>query len=118
MLSFYSLQLSEKEINQIKKETREIKRFFFYICLMLATQSVNLIVVALRDIDGLKEKLHVTYDTVNTLANICYILMYFGISNSVKMAYEGEQRKKKMTVGGKDLTTVGVDSFIGAPIDP
>lgn len=94
-LKFYIIRsygiISELEITQINRTKNEVKWYFIYISQMLVIQSIYLGLMFVREekLDGAKR----IYDIVNIVLMVSQILMYFGLSNSIKRAYNAQREK-------------------------
>jgi hypothetical protein len=79
----YRLIFQEKERQEINKSTKEVRKFFIYICQMLVMQIIYQGSLVVQREFASELWVLTLADVINTLLMISYILMYIGLSLSI-----------------------------------
>lgn len=83
----FSKLYSTDEIERIRKTNNEIRLFFSYICINLIMQQIYLASKLFLDFDSESDLYHRSVDIIMVLYLTAAILMNYGISISIKRAF-------------------------------
>ena len=95
ILDKFSSIYSAEEILRIHKTTNEIRLFFYYICVNLMMQLIYLASKAYGDFDHGSDDYKRYNDIIKIGLLIASILMNYGISSSIKRAFNAQQKRNK-----------------------
>jgi hypothetical protein len=95
ILDKFSSIYSAEEILRIHKTTNEIRLFFYYICVNLMMQLIYLASKAYGDFDHGTDDYKRYNDIIKIGLLIASILMNYGISSSIKRAFNAQQKRNK-----------------------
>jgi hypothetical protein len=95
ILDKFSRIYSPEEILRIHKTTNEIRLFFYYICANLIMQQIYLVSKWYADFDNLSDDSKRYNDIIKIVLLIASIFMNYGISSSIKRAFNAQQKRNK-----------------------
>jgi hypothetical protein len=95
ILDKFSRIYSAKEILRIHKNTNEIRLFFFYICANLFIQSIYILSRWYAVFDNQSDHSKRYFDIIKIALLITSIFMNYGISSSIKRAFNAQQKRNK-----------------------
>ena len=93
ILDKFSRIYSPEEVHRIHKTTNEIRLFFFYICANLMMQQIHLVSKWYSDLDGRSDHFKRYSDIIRIAQLIASIFMNYGISSSIKRAFNAQQKR-------------------------
>ena len=93
ILDKFSRIYSAEEVHRIHKTTNEIRLFFFYICANLMVQQIHLVSKWYSDLDGRSDDFKRYSDIIRIAQLIASIFMNYGISSSIKRAFNAQQKR-------------------------
>jgi hypothetical protein len=95
ILENFSRIYSAEEILRIQKTTNEIRLFFYYICANLIMQQIQLVSKWYSDFDNISD-FSKRYNGIIRIVNLlASIFMNYGISSSIKRAFNAQQKRNK-----------------------
>lgn len=95
ILDKFSRIYSAEEILRIHKTTNEIRLFFYYICANLMMQQIHLLSKWYADFDNSSDDSKRYIDVIRIVSLIASIFMNYGISSSIKRAFNAQQKRNK-----------------------
>jgi len=89
--------MTQQDIKILRKSTKDVGKFFFYICIQMIIQGLYRLVIVIVEVPAF-QSLSIDdcfLDIMLIPAQMGMLLMNFGITQSVKRAYQAEVKKRK-----------------------